>query len=191
MTPLGDRAATAWTRSYTRGLPDEAAERRREEIASDLFEHGHAEGRTPAQQAEVLGRVLWGIPADLSWRRAARVPRERRLVTGETMTLRKATFVAFVIYALFELWAGVGIIGGGYWQWGLPLLAGSGLMVLGLRQRDDAPRRSTILLIVGAAIPVVNLFWMAVIFLPVALLLSWMAIATEPGRRDPVVAPAT
>lgn len=107
------------------------------------------------------------------------------------MTLQKATFVAFVIYALFELWAGVGIIGGGYWAWGLPLLAGSGLMVLGLRQRDDAPRRSTILLIVGAAIPVVNLYWMAVIFLPVALLLSWMAFATEPGRRDPVVAPAT
>ncbi len=190
MNRLGDRAATTWTNLYTKGLPEEAASRRREEIQSDLFEHAREAGSTPAQQADVLGRVLWGIPADLSWRRAARVPRERRLVTGESMTLRRVTFVAFVIYALFELWAGIGIIGGGYWQWGLPLLAGSGLMALGLRQREDAPRRSTILLIVGASIPVVNLFWMAVIFLPIAVLLSWMAIATEPGRRDPVVAPA-
>jgi len=190
MNRLGDRAATTWTNLYTKGLPEEAASRRREEIQSDLFEHAGEVGRSPAQQADVLGRVLWGIPADLSWRRAARAPRERRLVTGETMTLRRVTFVAFVIYALFELWAGIGIIGGGYWAWGLPLLVGSGLMVLGLRQRDQAPRRSTVLLIVGATIPAVNLFWMAVIFLPIALLLSWMAIATEPGRRDPVVAPA-
>ena len=107
------------------------------------------------------------------------------------MTLRKATFVAFVIFALVQVWGGVGIIGNGYWAWGLPLLVGAGLIVLGLRQRDDAPRRSTVLLVVGAAIPVVTLFWMAVIFLPVALVLSWMAYATEPGRRDPVVAPAT
>ena len=190
MTPLGDRAATAWTTFYTRGLPDETAERRREEIASDLFEHAHEAGPTPAQQAEVLGRVLWGIPADLSWRRAARAPRERRLVTGETMTLRKATFVAFVIFALFQVWGGIGIIGNGYWAWGLPLLIAAGLIVLGLRQRDDAPRRSTVLLIVGAAIPVFSLFWMAIIFVPVALLLGWMAYATEPGRRDPVVVPA-
>lgn len=190
MSPLGDRAAIAWTTFYTRGLPDETAERRREEIASDLFEHGHAEGRTPAQQADVLGRVLWGIPADLSWRRAARAPRERRLVTGDTMTLRKATFVAFAIYALFNLWAGIGVIGGGYWPWGLPLIVGAGLIVLGLRRRDDAPRQSTIMLVVATAIPVLTLYWMAVIFLPFAILLSWMAIATEPGRRDPVVAPA-
>ncbi len=190
MTPLGDRAATAWTTLYTRGLPEASVERRQDEIRSDLFEHAHEAGRTPAQQAEVLGRVLWGIPADLSWRRAARAPRERRLVTGETMTLRRATFVAFVIYALFQVWGGVGIIGAGYWQWGLPLLVGAGLIVLGLRQRDEAPRRSTVLLIVGAAIPVFSLYWMAVIFLPIGALLTWMAIATEPGRRDPVVAPA-
>ena len=145
MTPLGDRAATAWTTFYTRGLPDETAERRREEIASDLFEHAHEAGPTPAQQTEVLGRVLWGIPADLSWRRAARAPRERRLVTGEAMTLRKITFGAFAVYALFNLWAGVGIIGGGYWPWGLSLLVASALIVIALRHRDDAPaaRRSS------------------------------------------------
>ncbi len=191
MTPLGDRAATAWTTFYTRGLPDETAERRRAEIASDLFEHAHEAGPTPAQQTEVLGRVLWGIPADLSWRRAARAPRERRLVTGEAMTLRKITFGAFAVYALFNLWAGVGIIGGGYWPWGLSLLVASALIVIALRQRDDAPRRSTILLIVAPALTALTLYWMIPIFGPVWLLLSWMAYATEPGRRDPVPVAAT
>lgn len=107
------------------------------------------------------------------------------------MTLRKKTSIVFAIYALFSLWAGVGMIGGGYWQWGVAVLAAAGLIVLGLRHRDDAPRRSTILLIVATVIPVLAMYWIAIILLPVAILLSWMAIATEPGRRDPVAAPAT
>ena len=106
------------------------------------------------------------------------------------MTLRKTTFVAFVIYALFNLWAGVGIIGGGYWPWGLSLLVASVLIVIGLRQRNEAPRRSTVLLIVAPALTAATLYWMIPIFGLLWLLLSWMAIATEPGRRDPVVAPA-
>lgn len=106
------------------------------------------------------------------------------------MTLRKITFGAFAVYALFNLWAGVGIIGGGYWPWGLSLLAASALIVIALRQRDDAPRRSTILLIVAPALTAVTLYWMIPIFGPLAILLGWMAYATEPGRRDPVVAPA-
>ena len=114
MTPLGDRAAIAWTGLYTRGLPDETAQRRRDEIRSDLFEHAHEAGRTPAQQTEVLGRVLWGIPADLSWRRAARAPRERRLATGEPMTLKKTTFALVAFAALFNVWAAIGVwIGAG------------------------------------------------------------------------------
>ena len=188
MSTWGDGVARSWTAIYTRGLPPEAAERRLEEIRSDLFEHASFAGVTTAQQVHVLGRVLWGIPADLSWRRAARASRERRLATGEAMTLRKSATIAFVIYALFNLWTGVGIIGGGYFPWGLPLLIAAGVIGFAVRQRDDAPRRSTIMLVVACAVPAATLYWMAPIFVPVWLLLSWLAIASEPGRRQPVPA---
>ncbi len=198
MTPLGDRAATAWTTFYTRGLPDETAERRREEIASDLFEHAHEAGPTPAQQAEVLGRVLWGIPADLSWRRAARAPRERRLATGEPMTLKKTTFALVAFAAVFNVWAAIGVwIGAGAEedgdaggaQYGLPLLLAAAVLAYALYCRDEAPRRSTVLIVIGAAVPIAVLYWMAPLFVPFWLLISGLAIASEPGRRRPV--PAT
>ena len=104
------------------------------------------------------------------------------------MTLRKSATIAFVIYALFNLWTGVGIIGGGYFPWGLPLLIAAGVIGFAVRQRDDAPRRSTIMLVVACAVPAATLYWMAPIFVLVWVLLSWLAIASEPGRRQPVPA---
>lgn len=142
MTGWGERLARAWVAFYTRGLPPEVAERRRGELASDLFEHTSG-GSTP--QAEVLGRVLWGIPADLSWRRAARAPRRRRLPTGATMTLRNVSTVVFAVYALFNVWAAVGIIfnpDGGGLPWGLPLLGAAVLMALGLAVATEPGRRT-------------------------------------------------
>jgi hypothetical protein len=190
-TPWGERLALGWARTYTRGLPDEAAERRCDELTSDLFEHASDVGRTRAQQTEVLGRVLWGIPADLSWRRAARAPRERRLVTGEAMTIRKVTTILFVVYAVFNVLIGLSIT----FQpdgvpWGAPLLVAATCMGLGLRLRDDVHRPSTVLLVAGAVIPAVTLFWMLPIFGPIAILLITLAIRTEPGRHAPTPLPA-
>ena len=45
MSTWGDGIARSWTAVYTRGLPPEAAERRLEEIRSDLFEHASFAGR--------------------------------------------------------------------------------------------------------------------------------------------------
>ena len=196
MSAWADRIARSWAALYTRGLPEDTAERRREEICSDLFEHAHEAGITPAQQVDVLGRVLWGIPADLSWRRAARAPRERRLATGEPMTLKKTTTVVVIAYAIFNLAAGLGVLTGagaedgdaGSWQWSLPMVAGAAMLAGALRYRDDAPRLTTVLMIVGAAAPMVTMFWMAPIFAPFWLLISGLAIASEPGRRAPAAA---
>jgi len=197
MSTWGDRVAGSWAHLYTRGLPAETAERRRDEIWSDLFEHAAFAGPTIAQQLNVLGRVLWGIPADLSWRRAARAPRERRLVTGDPMTLRKTTTVLVGLAALFNVWAAIGVwIGAGAEdagtaggaRYGLPMLIAAALIAYGLWCRDDAPRRSTILIVVGTAAPTVVLYWMAPLFLPVWLLLAGLVIASEPGRRRPVLA---
>jgi hypothetical protein len=183
VTTVG-RLTLRWVALYTRGLPDEVAARRREELASDLHEHTAAGGRPAA----VLGRVLWGIPADLSWRRAARAPRTRRLETGAPVTMHKVTVVLFAVYALFMAFNGLGIIANGYLPWGLPLVVAGGLVAVGLWQRADTPRRSTLLLGAGALVPAVTLYWMAIILLPIAAVLIWLAVASEPGRRSPAPA---
>jgi hypothetical protein len=58
---------TWWAHRYTRGLPMEVRDRRRDEITSDVFEQLHAtsEGRPTS----ITWRTLRGIPADVSWRR--------------------------------------------------------------------------------------------------------------------------
>ena len=191
MTGWGDRLARNWVRVYTRGLPADTAERRREELASDLFEHASLAGPSSGHQTEVLGRVLWGIPADLSWRRAARAPRLRRLETGASMTKRKVANVLFGVYVLFALWAGIGFVfnpDGETGPYAAAIFTAAALMGLGLFWRDTAPRRSTVLLSVGAIIPAFTFFWMAPLFGPIGLLLIWLAVTTEPGRRTPAPA---
>ena len=61
-----------WVDLYTRGLPAELREGRRDEIAGDLwsqFEEAAVIGRSERATAnEVLVRLIAGIPADISWR---------------------------------------------------------------------------------------------------------------------------
>jgi hypothetical protein len=74
-----DDLATAmvrrWTALYTSGLQFDVREARRAEIASDLWDHrieARLDGLRPWQTGlEIASRWLVGIPADLSWRRAA------------------------------------------------------------------------------------------------------------------------
>lgn len=61
-----------WVRLYTAGLPPEVAVRRRDEIDSDLWSHGEEAILTARSarslDAEVLVRLLAGMPADVGWR---------------------------------------------------------------------------------------------------------------------------
>lgn len=65
-----------WVDFYTRGLPAELRDARRDEIASDLwsqFEEAAVTGRSERETAnEMLVRLVAGIPADISWRIAHR-----------------------------------------------------------------------------------------------------------------------
>lgn len=65
-----------WVDLYTRGLPAELRDGRRDEIAADLwsqFEEAAVIGRSErATATEILVRLLAGIPADVSWRMAHR-----------------------------------------------------------------------------------------------------------------------
>jgi hypothetical protein len=186
----GDATARAWTAIYTRKLPDDVAARRRDEIASDLFEHADELGPSSGQQLAVVGRVLWGIPADLSWRREARASHARRVTSGEPMKLNR---VMQVIVALICAFCGYGALmmlgfGGSGIPFTIPLFVGAALIVVGLVQRTKAPRRSTVLLVVGTAAPMVAFYWMFAVFVPFWIVVSVLIVVSEPGRRRPRVA---
>lgn len=61
-----------WTRFYTLGLPMDVRRDRREEIASDDWEHLHgsssADDRRTTSDLDLVARKILGIPADISWR---------------------------------------------------------------------------------------------------------------------------
>ncbi|MDQ4042418.1 MAG: hypothetical protein M3118_01195 [Actinomycetota bacterium] len=63
------RLARAWVSLYTRGLRAETRDARRAEIESDLWEYRHdiSANGSKGLAASVLGRVLAGVPADISW----------------------------------------------------------------------------------------------------------------------------
>ena len=67
---LATRLVRAWTRLYTLGLPRAERTARRAEIDSDLweFEHDPDAPRGARAAAQVLARLLIGIPDDLAWR---------------------------------------------------------------------------------------------------------------------------
>jgi hypothetical protein len=186
----GDATARAWTAIYTRNLPDDVAARRRDEIASDLFEHADDLGPSSGQQVAVVGRVLWGIPADLSWRREARASHARRVTSGEPMKLNRVMQVLTALVCLFCAYAGLRMLGfgGAGLPFTIPLLVGAVLIIVGLLQRTKAPRRSTVLLVIGTAAPVATFYWMAALFLPVWIVVAVLIVLSEPGRRSPQVA---
>lgn len=66
---LAVRLARAWVSLYTRGLPDDIRHARCAEIESDLWEHRHyvSVDGSGGFTAGILGRVLAGILADISW----------------------------------------------------------------------------------------------------------------------------
>jgi hypothetical protein len=63
-----------WVRVYTRGLPAELRDARRDEVDGDLWcelEEAAALGRPGrSRRSDMLLRLLFGVPADISWRLA-------------------------------------------------------------------------------------------------------------------------
>ncbi len=70
---LASRLTHRWVRAYTAHLDPAQRDTRRAELASDLWEHEADAQRmglgSLRVNAQMLRRLLAGIPADLSWRR--------------------------------------------------------------------------------------------------------------------------
>jgi hypothetical protein len=190
-----------WVRAYTRKLPEDEAQRRRDEIESDLFEHAleaqYAGVGNQRFNAEVLARVLVGVPADLSWRRATRQPHPRLALGGTPMQLSKSTSTRLLygLAGLVFLYAWMGVtaslfmepdpdeISGTqklFWM-GVPA-ASTVALIVGLAIRSKNPRRGLHLIIVGAIGPALW-YWILPLYAPVMIALIALAVSLTP-RKD-------
>jgi hypothetical protein len=114
-----------WARLYTRRLPEDDARRRVEELRADLHDHVDHERATGAGErriaASVTGRMVRGIPADLSWRH----DRTHRRTTPEdhmlpiSLARRSALRVAVVTGLVLLIPAVLMLVGDGGTDWGV------------------------------------------------------------------------
>jgi hypothetical protein len=103
------RLAHAWVMLYTRGLPVDRREARRDELTSDLWEHAHdtpSSGRAVLTVA-ILGRLLEGVPADIAWRVEERA--WVRAANAQCMPWYRRPIVipVLVVFALFVATVGL------------------------------------------------------------------------------------
>jgi hypothetical protein len=111
ITPHAACLVRRWVALYTHGLPAEPRDRRREEVAGDLWsqaedsrELGRGDGATAT---DMVIRLIAGIPADVSWRLEHRsrpapsaIRGERSLATGGVAILGGVLFGAALMIIL-------------------------------------------------------------------------------------------
>ncbi len=185
-----------WVRLYTRGLPPEMRDARRAEIESDLWEQGEdatANGSQPDETAlEVFGRLLLGVPADLTWRvQAGLSTRSERSIKMNESWIMRGVLVAAVLVALVPTGLGISYLaGGGEWDSTFERVAASLLWIAfglvmgaGLLLSKSRSALGLGLLAVGVIGISVMLYWAAVITVPIGLVLLAIAYfrAGRPG----------
>lgn len=187
MNALVIALARSWVRIYTRGLPAQLRDTRRAEIQCDLWEQRDDEHsrRRPAllSALDVLGRVLRGVPSDLSWRlehRARRGLAQRMRLAGSAARRHRWT----VFPALVELTYITGVAKLGTPDFvdtpeQLAMAAGAAAILCGtmLLWRETAPVAAAWLVCLGALAP------LALIARGAPLSLLWAALAMRSAVR--------
>jgi hypothetical protein len=191
LLPLATDLTRWWVSVYSRGLPENERTARRAEINSDLWEHTHfaaESGQRPTDTGfEILTRLLLGVPADLTWRRALlrstaqrqpRTSQARQTTTGGLQMARRLvsalTVIMTAMIGLFLLLNGFDkLTAEGREAWMLRLgfweASAGALLLLGLLTTARWPRVGTILIAVGAVAAAATHPWLAAIGVPVAL----------------------
>lgn len=200
-----------WVDLYTRGLATELRTARRAEIESDLWaqsEEADEIGRPPLSvDAEMLTRLVLGIPADIGWRLAHRLgnaPSPRKeIVMREPRSRQVWTAIGVIWAALGLVFAVVLLVDiqghhadrpGDLWTASVAacvIIAGSALALVGLLRIGQNPTAGRQIALVGAVIAggtaMLLLSWMWVIGFVLAAPLVVIAIVrahqvTQAGR---------
>lgn len=188
-----DRSAAAaaalarrWVGWYAGFVGTEAAERRRAEIDSDLWEQRADARETGRRSFAVAGSIAWrvvgGMPDDLLWvrtqrlaMRGQRADRKASAMNSLGHTLARWWWVAgAAVLAAFFLYVGIDNLVGEYAplpEGAVQCFAAVALLVGGIALRVKAPRLSAAL-IAAPALPAMSLWWAW----PVAVLGALVAI---------------
>jgi hypothetical protein len=102
LTRLAVMSVRAWTRVLTWRLPRHLGETRRAEIESDLWESQNQPAGATSTGAEILLRLLLGIPSDLVWR-AEDVIGDNKIMYGKTALAAAAGVVMVAILWMFTI----------------------------------------------------------------------------------------
>lgn len=187
----------SWVRVYTRGVSPDLRERRQAEIESDLWEHESdaREAGAPlgALALEFLGRLVLGVPADLSWRLEHRGAGRRplRIVEGSKnmiAAVKKNGMVGLSgLLGAFYLFMGIFVPIGGDWSstsstagraaYGAVVGLGGILVFAGLLGGGRAPRLAGVSLAAGAVIGAAMTFWLVVTPAVTFLVLAWVVMS--------------
>ena len=187
----GERAAQAaaavarrWVCWYAGFVGTEAAERRRAEIDSDLWEQQADARQTGRRSIAVAGSIAWrivgGMPDDLLW------VRTQRLAMRGQRADRKASAMNTLGHSIARWWwvAGAALLAALYLWIGIDNLVGAyaplpgpaaqcftylSLLVVGIVLRARAARLSAVLIAAGS-LPVLMAWWAPLIVLLGALI---------------------
>ncbi len=169
--PRSVRVVRRWVRLYTGGVSGEAAERRRLELESDLWEQLYGPvSMSTRSPGGVLGRCLRGVPADVWWRYRTLLDHRGAQQRSHTMTRNTLTNWWGVITAVLGgivLVAGLALLG-------IAVEDGDGLLVTvsvggvvagalllaGLAFKERRPRVGSWMIIIGAAGSVLVAGWL-------------------------------
>lgn len=165
--------ARRWVRWYSGLVGTEAAERRRAEIESDLWEQ-RADAQENGRRSSIVAgsialRVVGGIPDDLLW------VRTQRLAMRGLQADRKASAMNTLGHTIARWWwvAGAAVLAALYLYFGIDNLVGAyapqpgsavqcfialALMVAGIALRARVPRLAAIL-VAMAALPTLGIWW--------------------------------
>src|SRR5215208_2576071 len=99
---LASAVVRAWTRAYTRGMPRSVRDARRAEVESDLWESWADEAAGAALPLQILGRLVFGVFDDLSWRvehvgGRSRIPRAPVVLTVAALAVLACVWVGLAI----------------------------------------------------------------------------------------------
>ena len=189
--PVGCACALtrAWVWLYTAPLPPAARAERRDEIASDLWEHTHGGPAGGAARAgialDVIRRCLFGAAADVVWcveavRRARRSgPAHDRRRFLMTFPRPHSAFTGLALISLIWIAVFTGLItafGKDVSDWWSFLGVGAILIGIGLWQERERPALGETLVIVPTiAMGVITVWSIVSPILAVLLLVAWAA----------------
>lgn len=189
---------TAWTATYTRGLPVGVRAERREEIDCDLWHQQRLADleREPVTGTaiQILVRVVLGMPADLLWRVEAgsTTPTTRRNSVNDTWPMRVGLLtVTLPLLVLILNGAGIAFFGTGDFDnstehvlWGLAFLVGPLVTLVGLLLCRARPKLGLAMVTAGALGTALIMFWMAFITVPIALVVIGFAYVRSRGSGE-------